>query len=122
MEAEKISEYVEKYMDDAYKFAFIVTLSDEGAASALKSAVGEMTEKELWDSADVRKELYTLLYRHAVNCGAEPMTAAAISGKYGKKSDDFYSFIALPVNERALCHLTVYEDMSEEDATKVIGK
>lgn len=119
MDKEKITEYVQKYTDDAYKFAFIVTLSEDGAAAALREAVKEMTKKELWDVEDVKDELFALVYKHGINCGIPPMPAEEINARYGKKSDDFYSFIALPAKERARQHLIMYEDMSEADAEAV---
>lgn len=119
---EEISASLDRYTEDAYKFAFILTFSEEGAVTALEDAVAEMTAKEKWGGDDEKIQFFASVFRHAKQCKTAPMKADEITEKYGRKSDDFYSMSDMPAEERARQHLLLYEDMSESDAEKVTGK
>lgn len=119
---EEISASLDKYTTDAYKFAFVLTFSEEGAVTALEDAVAEMTSKEKWGCDDEKIQFFASIYKHAQKCKTPPMKAEEITEKHGRKSDDFYLMPDMPVKERARQHLLLYEDMSESDAEKVTGK
>ena len=122
MNKEEVSASLDRYTEDAYKLAFILTLSEEGAVSVMEDAVEEMTVKGGWGGKDEKTSFFALICKHAKKCRIPPMTAEELTEKYGKKSDDFYTLIAQPKAERARLHMIYYEDMSEEDAAKAAGK
>ena len=43
-------------------------------------------------------------------------------GSSCKKSDTFDELMKLPLNERAVAHLIMYEDMTEQEANGVINR
>lgn len=119
MTNEEITAVLEKHADDLFRFAFVLTLSEEGAMTVMKEAVGDMTAKNKWDAEDVKKELLGYIYKRARKYGTAALDKNAVTGKYGPKSDEFFDFLSQPFEERAKGHLSMYEDMTDEEIAKV---
>lgn len=114
------ADLLEKYGDDLYRFAFILTLSEETAKNILAESFEYAAGKELLSGVDNKdkKLLLSRIYKNAVKSGK---SATYDENKYGKKSDTFIELIGLPLKERAIRHLCLYEDMEEKEAEEVIS-
>ena len=109
-----------KYGDDLYRFAFILTCSEDAAGRIMTEALEFASGNELFADKDKddKKILFSRIYKSAVKNG-EP--ALYDEEKYGKKSDTSNELINLPLKERAIRHLCLYEDMEEKEAEEVIS-
>ena len=116
----KAADLLEKYGDELYRFAFIMTLSEETAGKILAEAFEYAAGKELFSGTDNtdKKLLLSRIYKNAVKSGK---SASYDEEKYGKKSDTFNELVSLPLKERAVYHLTLYENMEEKEAEEVIS-
>lgn len=109
-----------KYGDDIYRFAFILTCNEDRAGVIMAEAFEYAAGNGLFSDKDKddKKLLFSRVYKNAVKNG-DP--AVYDEEKYGKKSDTFKSIVSLPLKERAIRHLILYEDMEEKEAEKVIS-
>lgn len=119
---DKAKEIVDEYGDMLYRFAFILTLSDEGASDSLDKALYRAGKGDLLtsDAAHDKPLLLSLVYKEAKKCKLPPYDKAKTEEKYGEKPQEFYDIASLPLAERAKKHLTLYEDYSEQDADTII--
>ncbi len=106
--------------DQAYKLAFILTLSEEGAEQTVVAAAARLCRAKA--DGDIKELFFKAVCAEAKNVRTEPMTAERITERFGVKSDDFYEFIKLPARQRAVLHLTEYENMTAEQAERIAGK
>ena len=111
---------MKKYGDGLYRFAYILTLSDEAAGRIFSDAFADVTGKMLMTESDKddRKTLFAHIYKNAVKCKTNGIYREE---KYGAKSDTFNEIIRLPLKERAINHLMIYEEMTEQEAKEVTG-
>lgn len=109
-----------KYGDDLYRFAFILTCSDEAAGQILPDVFEEAAGKQIFTDKDKDDKLIllSLIYKNAAKRGGG---GGYDEKKHGKKSGDFMQMIKLPQNERAVSHLMLYEDLTEQEAKAVTG-
>lgn len=120
MNEQRASALMDKYGDELYKFAYILTGADNDAAEVFSDALAEVITKNLLTGKD--EEDRALLFARVYKYASKRKTAAEYDGKYGKKSDTFYELMKLPLKERAFYHLTEYEDMTEQKAKEVTGQ
>ena len=115
---ERAALLLDKYGDDLYRFAYILTLSEDTAGHAVSDAFAEASGRGLLSNSDKddKKLLFSLIYKNTAKC----KPGSFDEDKYGKKSETFYEIIKLPLKERASNHLALYEDMAEQDIKEVI--
>ena len=111
---------MDKYGDELYKFAFILTGTDKDAAEVFSDAFAQAAANGLLSGRD--EEDRELMFAQIYKTASKLKTTAEYDGKYGKKSDAFYEMMKMPLRERAFYHLTEYENMTEQKANGVIGK
>ena len=111
---------LKKYGDGLYRFAYILTLSDGAAGQVLSDAFADVTGKLLLTESDKddRKTLFKHIYKNAVK---RRTGGVYDESKYGKKSETFNEIVKLPIKERAIRHLMLYEEMTEQEAKEVIS-
>ena len=120
MNDQRASVLMDKYGDDLYRFAFILTGTDNDAAEVFSGAFAAVCTNKLFTGKD--KEDREILFCNMYKAASKLKTAALYDGKYGKKSDTFDELMELPLNERAVAHLIMYEDMTEQEANGVINR
>ena len=76
MNNDEINAYIKRRADDLFRFAFVLTVSDGGAAEILREAVSDMTAKNKWDREGYETELFRAIYKHALKYKGEPMSRA----------------------------------------------
>lgn len=120
---ETVKNLIDKYGDDLYRFAFILTCSDEGAASLLAASFSNLEGEKKFTEDETENRLMMLseIYKNAA-LYQKVTDVAALKEKYGDKGDEFYTFLSKPVYDKALVHLTLYEDLTEAEAKEVIKK
>ncbi len=107
-----------KYGDDMYRFAYVLTCADNVAAEAVSDAFFEVTGKKTFTGVDSKDKelLLAQIYKNA-----SKRKPAVYDEKYGKKGDTFNELMKMPVKDRAISHLMLYEDMTEQKAKEVLG-
>ena len=120
-ETENISSLLDRYGDDLYRFAFILTVSDNGALSVLSDAFTDAAKDLSGDPENGKKTVLSYIYRRAAKCTVPRMTNEEMTKAYGEKYPDFHEFLSLPVKERAVLHLKLYEDMSDAEAEETVS-
>ena len=121
MNNDEINAYIKRRADDLFRFAFVLTASDSGAAEILREAVFDMTAKNKWDKETYETELFRAIYKHALKYKGEPMSRAALCEKYGEKSEEFFEHLSKPLAERARTHLSLDEDLTDGEAAVITG-
>ena len=121
MNNDEIKAYIKRRADDLFRFAFVLTASDSGAAEILREAVSDMTAKNKWDREGYETELFRAIYKRALKYRGEPMSRAAVCEKYGEKSEEFFELLSKPLAERARIHLSLYEDLTDGEAAAITG-
>lgn len=113
--------FADKYGDDAFRFAFIITLDAEKAADAVCAAFTSLAADpdHNLDDPDKRK-IFSAVYKAAKKTAAKSADRTKIEAAYGEKCEEFYEIASLPAKNRAIGHLTLYEGYSEPDAVKII--
>ena len=114
---------LEKYKDDFYRFAYILTCTDHGAADCLADAFSELSgnEKFTEKTEENRLMLFSAVYAFAPKYAEEP-NIERIKQRYGEKDAEFFDFLRSPMKERAYKHLTIYEDLTDAQASEVLKK
>lgn len=120
---ENVKMLVDSYGDDLYRFAFVLTCSDEGAASTLAEAFSNLEGDKKFTESKAENRLMALseIYKCAPSF-AKLTDVEAIKRKYGDKGEEFYIFLGKPLYEKALTHLTLYEGMTDAEAKEVLKK
>lgn len=123
MELKEIKEkLLDRYGDDIYRFAFVLTRSDATADKLVPAAFAYADEKQLDQNDDENKlVIFKLIYAAAEKLTSIGMSDEEITAKYGKKSEDFLTLLRKPLKERAAEHLSVYEDLTAEQIKEITG-
>ena len=114
---------LEKYSDELYRFAYILTCSDHGAADLLSEAFSELSgnDKFTYKADENRIILFSALYALAPKFEEAP-DFELIKQRYGEKNEEFYALLKAPLRERARTHLLIYEDMTEREIEGVLKR
>lgn len=115
---ERAAFLLDKYGDELYKFAFILTGADGAASEVFRDAFAFAAGKKTFTNEDDpdKRLLFSIIYKLASKRKTE-----GYKEEYGKKSDTFYEMLSLPLCERAVNHLVLYEDLTEKEAKEVIN-
>ena len=117
----KAANIINKYGDDAYRFAVILTLSTSEAEAAVTAAFNALSEKENAeeDGLDKRK-VFHAVYKAAKKNALTGKNRAEIEKDYGEKPEEFFDIASLPAKKRATEHLVLYEGYTEDEAAAIL--
>ena len=119
-DSEKAKKFVDAFGDDAYRFAYIITLSKEAAADALRAAFASLAADPGFDpDRPDKKKIFFAVYKAAKRSAGTP-DKEKIEADYGQKCGEFYEVASLPLPERAKEHLVLYEGYEEKEAEKIL--
>ncbi len=119
-DSDKARNFTDKFGDDAYRFAFIITLDAEKATDAVCDAFASLSADPGFNTEEPdKRRTFRAVYKAAKKSAGDP-EREKIEALYGGKCEEFYEIASLPVKERAVGHLTLYECYSETDAENVI--
>ena len=119
-DSDKAKKFTDKFGDDAYRFAFIITLDAEKATDAVCGAFAALSADPDFDTEEPDKRRIFHAVCKAAKKSAGNADREKIGALYGEKCEEFYEIAALPVKERATAHLTLYEGYSETEAENII--
>lgn len=120
---ENVKKLLDKYGDDIYRFAFVLTCSDKGASALLCEAVSVLSGEDKFTKniTENRNLLFSALVEYAPK-HAGIFDSKQIKDKYGEKDETFYDLLKAPIAEKAFTHLTLYEDLTEKEAREIIKR
>ena len=118
---EKAKLFTEKYGDDAYRFAVILTLSPAEAEAAVTAAFTALLGKADADSEDIdKRKVFHAVYKAAKKNALTDEKRAEIEKEYGEKPEEFFDIASLPYKKRASEHLVLYEGYKEGEAAAIL--
>ncbi len=119
-DSEKAKKFVDAFGDDAYRFAYIITLSKEAASEAVCGAFAVLVGDPDFDpDRPDKKKIFFAVYKAAKRSAGTP-DKEKIEAEYGQKCGEFYEVASLPLHERAKEHLVLYEGYEEKEAEKIL--
>jgi hypothetical protein len=120
---ESVTQLINRYGDDLYRFAFVLTCSDSGASELLADTFAALyAEDKLTEQIKENRLLvFKALYDRAPKFAGAP-DREMIKEHYGEKDAEFYGLLCLPIYEKALKHLVLYEDYTEKEAAEILQK
>ena len=120
-DSDKAKSFAEKYGDDAYRFAFVITLSPDAAEKAVCAAFSALTSDTGFDTENPdKRRIFASVYSHAKKYASSEVKRGDIEALYGEKPEEFYEVLALPPKERAAEHLMLYEGYTEDEAQTIL--
>lgn len=118
---DKAIAFAARYGDDAYRFAFIVTLSKDAAEQAVCSAFEALSADEKFQPEEPDKRvIFAAVYKFAKKSAITEVKREEIEALYGEKPDEFFEIAAMPLKARAAEHLTLYEGYGEKEAEEIL--
>ena len=114
------SELADRYGEDLFRFDFILTVSQSAAEKLLSDTMQELTgahrfTKDAWEN---KLTAISRIYKKAPKYAPKQPDP----GYLQNKSEEFVQFLKLPLKKRAVTHLTLYEDLTADQAEEVLRR